>query len=172
MANHLLIANYSTCEKCLPVSLPVHKNVIKTSFEKLPFCKTLKELKCMKTKMEKFYKSISTSKICPSTCNVIEYKGNKMSFKIAQLHAFWLKIDDHLGRPLVQTGQKQDTISITWSYTFTSEFTDVYEEYLVYDTTGIIGSVGGTLGLFVGFSFRDVIFYLIDYLKDFINLQH
>ena len=80
--------------------------------------------------------------------------------------------NDYLGRPLVQTGRKGDTRSITWSYTFTSEFTDVYEEYLVYDTTGIIGSVGGTLGLFVGFSFRDVIFYLIDYLKDFINLQH
>ena len=77
MAIHLVKANYSNCEKCLPVSLPVHKNVIKTSLEDMPFCKTLKEFKCMKTKMEQSYKSISTSKICPSTCNVIEYKGTQ-----------------------------------------------------------------------------------------------
>ena len=81
MAIHLLKTNYSNCEKCLPVSLPVHMNVIKKTFEDedIPFCKTLKEFKCTKTKMEQSYKSISTSKICPSTCNVIEYKGTLKS---------------------------------------------------------------------------------------------
>ena len=33
----------------------------------------------------------------------------------------------------------------------------VHEEYIVYDTLGIIGSVGGTLGLFIGFSFSGLV---------------
>ena len=98
--------------------------------------------------------------------------SSKITYTWPKIMPVFFSKYDLLGRPLVQTGKKENTRSIIWSYTFTSEFTDVFEEYLVYDTTGIIGSVGGTLGLFVGFSFRDVIFYLIDYLKDFINLRH
>ena len=38
----------------------------------------------------------------------------------------------------------------------------VYEEYKVYDYNGILGSVGGSLGLFIGFSFLDMMIYFID----------
>ena len=31
----------------------------------------------------------------------------------------------------------------------------VEEEYLVYNFSGIVGTVGGSLGLFIGFSFLD-----------------
>ena len=37
----------------------------------------------------------------------------------------------------------------------------VYEEYLIYDAVGMIGAVGGTLGMIIGFSFNNVINYLI-----------
>ena len=37
----------------------------------------------------------------------------------------------------------------------------VSEEYKVYDFNGILGSVGGSLGLFIGFSFLDMMIYLI-----------
>ena len=40
-----------------------------------------------------------------------------------------------------------------------------YEEYLLYDFNGLVGTVGGTLGLFIGFSFYDVIINLTNYLK-------
>ena len=39
----------------------------------------------------------------------------------------------------------------------------VYQEYVVYDAIGIIGSVGGTLGLFIGFSFSGLISGLIEF---------
>ena len=38
----------------------------------------------------------------------------------------------------------------------------VNEEYRVYDFTGILGSVGGSLGLFIGFSFLDMILHILD----------
>ena len=33
----------------------------------------------------------------------------------------------------------------------------VFEEYLIFDIIGMIGSVGGTLGMCIGFSFTNVI---------------
>ena len=45
----------------------------------------------------------------------------------------------------------------------------VYEEYIIIDAIGLIGSVGGTLGLFIGFSFSNVINVLIGYLQLFLN---
>ena len=41
----------------------------------------------------------------------------------------------------------------------------VYEEYLITDTIGLIGSVGGTLGLFVGFSFSNILTYIMQYVQ-------
>ena len=45
----------------------------------------------------------------------------------------------------------------------------VYEEYIIIDAMGMIGSVGGTLGLFIGFSFSNVINLLIGYLRVVLN---
>ena len=42
----------------------------------------------------------------------------------------------------------------------------VYQAYLIIDSIGLIGSVGGTLGVFIGFSFSNLIFSLIEWLKD------
>ena len=36
-------------------------------------------------------------------------------------------------------------------------------EYLIFDTLSLVGEVGGTLGLFVGFSFYDFIAMIIDF---------
>ena len=49
---------------------------------------------------------------------------------------------------------------------------EVFEEYLIYEITSVIGSIGGTLGLFVGFSFFDISAKLINIFKDhFLNLD-
>ena len=44
---------------------------------------------------------------------------------------------------------------------------EVFEEYLIYEITSVIGSIGGTLGLFIGFSFFDVSAKLINIFKDY-----
>ena len=54
-------------------------------------------------------------------------------------------------------------------YEFTYEFSEhpgkVFEEYLIYDIMGVIGSVGGTLGMFIGFSMDGVVSWAIGYIK-------
>ena len=45
----------------------------------------------------------------------------------------------------------------------------VFQEYVVYDTIGMIGSVGGTLGMFIGFSFTGFISSIINGLSKFVK---
>ena len=42
----------------------------------------------------------------------------------------------------------------------------MHQEYFIYDTKNLIGTVGGTLSLFVGFSFFDFVLMTIDFLFD------
>ena len=49
-----------------------------------------------------------------------------------------------------------------WEIKFISKNDEVNQEYLIYDITGFVGSVGGTLGLFIGFSFRDIVEIILD----------
>ena len=41
---------------------------------------------------------------------------------------------------------------------------EINKEYLIYDTLSLIGTVGGTLGLFVGFSFYDFLVMIIHFI--------
>ena len=43
----------------------------------------------------------------------------------------------------------------------------VHVEYFIYNTMGMIGSVGGTFGLFIGFSVTGFISSAIEFLKKF-----
>ena len=42
------------------------------------------------------------------------------------------------------------------------------QEYLVHDIDSLIGNVGGTLGMFIGFSIRKTLSYFIDVLKNYL----
>ena len=44
-------------------------------------------------------------------------------------------------------------------------------EYFIYDTLSMIGTIGGALGLFVGFSFYDFICMIIDQLFDKLKID-
>ena len=43
-----------------------------------------------------------------------------------------------------------------------SNITNVYEEILIVDDIGLVGSLGGSLGLFVGFSFFGYVTPILD----------
>ena len=57
-----------------------------------------------------------------------------------------------------------------FSYSIPSNSTTLYKEYLIYDTISMIGSVGGTLGMCIGFSFTGMISYLMNLLQHGIML--
>ena len=46
------------------------------------------------------------------------------------------------------------------------------EEYFIYDFKVIVGSIGGTMGLFLGFSFYDNFKHIINYVKTWFFVIH
>ena len=87
---------------------------------------------------------------CKKPCEIQQYtedwktweNGNVLSNNEESKLWFWI---------WYQFEDEQDTI--------------VYEEYLIYDTINMIGSLGGTLGLFIGFSFSNVLNVIISWIK-------
>ena len=61
----------------------------------------------------------------------------------------------------------------TPTFLFQFEFTSphkmkLHEEYYVTQTFDMVGAIGGNLGVFIGFSFLDYIYTMLDYFKLFI----
>ena len=48
------------------------------------------------------------------------------------------------------------TIDLLNSYWIGSDSVHISQEYQIYDIDGVVGSTGGTLGLFLGFSFLNL----------------
>ena len=57
--------------------------------------------------------------------------------------------------------------NITFSFRFIGNTIKVEEEYLIHDFVGMLGSIGGTLGLFIGFSFLGGISFLLQQIHAF-----
>ena len=85
---------------------------------------------------------------CPKPCSILEYSG---------------KVD--YWEPKYNTDNPNDTMIIYLRFQ-TPEVTTIYEAYLIYDFNGMLGSIGGTLGMFVGFSFSSIIELLINFIKN------
>ena len=45
----------------------------------------------------------------------------------------------------------------------------IQKEYLIHDFIGMLGSIGGTLGMFIGFSFLGVISSLMEYFQKLVD---
>ena len=62
------------------------------------------------------------------------------------------------------------TNAIGLTYWFPTNELEVRKQYLIYDFYGLIGFIGGTLGLFIGFSFYDSITDFFYFLKNLLSL--
>ena len=88
----------------------------------------------------------------PKTCKILQYSG-EVEFD-ANL--------THLDPPLYGTHQ------VYLGYNFAPPRTvTIHEEYLIYDAIGLVGCIGGTLGMFIGFSFSSTIGALMQKINYF-----
>ena len=81
---------------------------------------------------------------CPKPCKITTYKDSRLDLK----EPLFLKT----GQTIANFALRKDSII------------KIEKEVLVYDIDDVIGAVGGSLGLFLGFSFFDVISKCLDYL--------
>ena len=59
-----------------------------------------------------------------------------------------------------------EDMNIQFTLMFASTVVDIFEEILIFDEISLIGSLGGSLGLFIGFSFFGYITTFLDLIVD------
>ena len=127
--------------KCLPMKY-------RALYQKYPFgtftfpCKNSHEERCMLEAMD----ATLTSEECEKTCKVKSYGGTHRSIKKDPS-----KINGTVGVLRTIVNERTE---------------DVKEENRVYDMFGFVGTVGGTLSLFLGFSFYSIIEFWVHYLRE------
>ena len=102
---------------------------------KLPICKTLEEVLCVWNQANKF--NLFTK--CNQKKKILTFNGDLIRLKSYQ--------DDESKHLIIGLWQMSK---------------EVKEEILVITTQEMIGSVGGSLGMFFGFSFSAFVIFLID----------
>ena len=114
----------------------------------LETCNTKKASECNFVAMTSCYFSQNSTKMCLNPCNVELYTSNTYVFE--------------------RRVNKQE---INLFLKYQSMEMDISEEYLVYDFPNFIGTLGGSLGLFIGFSYTGFIGSIIDFLFDKFQIQ-
>ena len=118
---------------------------ISTPSKKVPICKTLEEFKCSYGIVTKLQNEDSSK--CKPSCNIINMKQNTI-YK-----------------------ENQEGPNAKWNvfviYSFQNTNMKVEEEYLVQDFVGMLGSIGGTLGMCIGFSFVGLLFSILEHFQRF-----
>ena len=110
---------------------------------KIHLCMNLDDMKCANEIFLKVFQNITRNE-CPRPCESIGYSVQNQ----------WM-------------GQAKNTHLFRFVYEFLiNEHLQVYEEYLIYDTISLVGSVGGTLGIFVGFSLKDFFSKILNIIQN------
>ena len=128
--------------KCLDRCFPI-------SLQNLSICKNYEDLMCTQSIIGKYL--LKDIKSCPKPCFIHEYFGEEsLNYKQSK------KGNDTEFKFLYRFNEAKPTTS--------------YEEYFVYDWIATTGSIGGTLGLCIGFSFRNVVIWLLNFIQKLENL--
>ena len=138
----LVNTDFGKCyNRCLPLSLP-HK-----ASNDIASCETNEDKKCAIDEIIfPMFNHINEKELCPKSCSILQYSGKVLDEQ---------KLDPKSSDKAVMN---------IWYKFKLPESVPVYEEYLIYDAIGMIGAVGGTLGMFIGFSFNNLIYYVINLL--------
>ena len=140
-----LILNGTCPTKCIP---PINKSVLKlaTRDSNLPLCDNYEANLCLGSAM--LQKMLETNKreACPKSCKQIDYYGDVI--KTDSLVRSW-----------------PGNMDVEVCYGFSTMHIKVDEEYLIYSFPDMVGAIGGSFGLFLGFSFLDQLYALLEMLQ-------
>ena len=123
----------SNYSECYPMVIETIKRLSGSNISSNP-CPMIKQI------MTQRYGYFTQSQKCPRPCEKREYQG---------------MVKEYLG-----WGSERHIFFLTY---FLSNEMNVQEEYLVYNEVDLIGIIGGNLGLFIGFSFHDMLRNIISF---------
>ena len=70
-----------------------------------------------------------------------------------------IEIFEYEEQPVTRLGNFQKDL-----YLSVNQERKIFQEYYIYDGLAMVGSIGGSLGLFIGFSFFDFLSLILDFL--------
>ena len=129
------------CHKCIPM---VAKSVLNTTL--YPSCQNLFDEKCNVGYFARESGMMNSN--CQVQCQIKEYTA-----QVSENGVGLFKNDGSKRRASVML-------------VHTSESRTVTKEYLIYNTAGMVGNIGGSLGLFLGCSFLGVFSDFLDFLRN------
>ena len=135
-----------TCDiKCIP---PITKSVLKLAKKEsnLPLCDNYEDNFCLGYALLQKSMEVNQLESCPRSCRQVDYYGKVI--KTDSLERSW----------------SEDT-DVEVCYGFSTMNIKVDEEYLIYTFADMVGAIGGSYGLFLGFSFLDQLFALLEILQ-------
>ena len=118
-------------DPCTPYQLPFENSV-------MPICSTFTESVCSSRVLDNLLSD--QENYCLPSCNVEEFKIGKIRYKSVGSSDYQFGFGYRFGQP--QSGDRRSSTPIK----------TVKKEYLVITWISVVGTVGGTLGMFVGFS--------------------
>ena len=119
-------------------------------WSKIQKCVTDEEINCARDVITKIIRSKNLAKKCPKSCMPIEYR----------------KTYRWAGNLVEKTFNMSSQEQSFWFWYRTVDDAKIFTEYLIYDANSMVGSIGGTLGLFIGFSYNNVISFVIKKLQN------
>ena len=133
-------------QKCLPHSIPKASDPNAT----IKYCDSnSEEMKCMtKEAYDIIHGATSSGKCVERACEITQYTG-KVVYEETSIRALHTRSFGYYFLP------PQSVI--------------IQEEFLIYDFAGMLGTIGGTLGMFIGFSFVGLVSMFLQYFDSFLN---
>ena len=125
------------CKDIAPCSWPPYK----LWTEELPICNTFQALKCTESAIRRSVMRAEGRKVCPSPCQVTSYIISQRSTPTNNVTTrFYSYFDD---------------IDVVFS-----------RQHTLYDLNTIVAAVGGSLGLFLGFSFLQCSHLILNFISE------
>ena len=139
----------SCITKCIPGMFSYRKNYSS------PFCQNFEDNACAQNIFDNSHNNIENNftKIvnlrCKHACTILQYSGMEVAaFSLGSL------------------SKTHNIYEGRYRFENADNKMKVFHEYLIYDSMGMIGSVGGTFGMFIGFSMTGVISSIIEFFKE------
>ena len=117
-------------------------SAVSTISNSIPICKTTEEFLCA----YEIAKKVKSSDLCQHQCSKTHYKLFKSVYT-------------------ENTDSENAKRNLQINYVIPLKVMNIEKEYLINDFIKMLGSIGGTLGMFIGFSFLGVISTMLQYLQ-------
>ena len=138
--NCFLNENNSNC-RCIPAQSKTQFDIMNIT---LRFCENKEDFFCAFRKLNACYFKKATNDMCLKACTFNKYIASQMDGE---------KFEEETNKNIIHFMVSYNTMDLR-----------LYQEYYIYDAFSFIGNVGGSLGLFIGFSYTDFLGKILDFV--------